>query len=341
MKLIDYYVSEVGRRLPEKMREDIEREIRSMIEDTLEDESHKQGRPVDEEMVVDVLKRLGPPEKMASSYLPPRYLIGPELYPAFIKTLKIVLSIIAVLVLVGAGMALGVSARLPGDVAKLASLVVQQSVDAIFRAAGVIVLIFAIIQWANPRIKKSVEKSWDPRKLRAEPDPETVKPAGMIVGVVFSLFFLVLLNVFPQGVAFTTNFNGQWYFVPVLTPAFLQYLPWISLLIALQASLRIIVAGRGRWESSTRWASIGLSVLGIGLAYSILTGPAIVAIDPTAAARLGWFVDHPNSLANINDALNWSVRLAVGIALAVEVIEIGKNLYRLLIKGKIPNVVGV
>jgi hypothetical protein len=41
MNLIELYTREVGRNLPEKMRADIEKEIRSLIEDSLEDESQK------------------------------------------------------------------------------------------------------------------------------------------------------------------------------------------------------------------------------------------------------------------------------------------------------------
>lgn len=341
MELIQYYVSEVGRHLPEKMREDIEKETRSMIEDTLEDESKTQGKPVDEEMVVAVLKRLGPPDKMAASYLPPRFLIGPDLYPAFIQTMKIVLTVVAILALVGAGISMGFSARLPADVAKVLGEVVQQLLDSVFRAAGIVVLIFAIIQCANPQIKKSVEKNWDPRKLKAEPDPESVKPVEMIVGIVFSIAFLVILNAFPQWIGFGGNVNGQWYFVPLLTEAFFQYLPWISLLIALQASLNIIVLGQGRWEPATRWASIGLNLLGIGLAYSILTGPPIAAIDQAAAAKLGWFVDFPTGIGNVNYWLNNGVRISFGIALIIEVIEVAQGLYRQLIKGRIAHIVGV
>ena len=58
MEIIDAYVSAVGRHLPEKQRADIEREIHSMIEDTLEDESTRLGRPGDEELLSEVLKRL-------------------------------------------------------------------------------------------------------------------------------------------------------------------------------------------------------------------------------------------------------------------------------------------
>ena len=67
MEMIELYVKEVGRHLPEKMRSDIEQEIRSTIEDTLEDESRQQGRPVDEAMVVEVLKRMGPPRKVEAA----------------------------------------------------------------------------------------------------------------------------------------------------------------------------------------------------------------------------------------------------------------------------------
>ena len=48
MELIDRYVAEVGRQLPEKMRADIENEMRSTLEDMVEDRSQKTGRPVDQ-----------------------------------------------------------------------------------------------------------------------------------------------------------------------------------------------------------------------------------------------------------------------------------------------------
>lgn len=85
MELIDLYVKEVGRHLPQKAREDIEKGIRSMIMDALDDRSKAEGRPIDDAMVESVLDRLGPPEEMSASYVPPRYLIGPRLYPHFMN----------------------------------------------------------------------------------------------------------------------------------------------------------------------------------------------------------------------------------------------------------------
>jgi len=73
MNLIDTYITQVGDNLPEKDREDIKAEIRSILENTLESRSITAGRPVDEAMTVEVLKEFGTPKKVAASYLPARY----------------------------------------------------------------------------------------------------------------------------------------------------------------------------------------------------------------------------------------------------------------------------
>ena len=61
MELIDRYISEVGKDLPRRTRLDIEAEILSALEDMLRERSQKTGRPVDEEMVVEILKEYGAP----------------------------------------------------------------------------------------------------------------------------------------------------------------------------------------------------------------------------------------------------------------------------------------
>jgi hypothetical protein len=149
MDLINIYTKEVGRRLPEKDRADIESEIRSMIEDALDDESKAAGRPVDDEMTVAVLTRLGPPERMAASYLPPRFLIGPELFPHFLNTLRIVLAVVTVLAALAIGASLGARGG-EQSVLEMVLGVITGVLDAAFRAASIVVLIFAIIQFASP-----------------------------------------------------------------------------------------------------------------------------------------------------------------------------------------------
>ena len=105
INLIDTYVSEIGRHLPKKTRADIEAEIRSILQDMLDERCQKTGKPVDEEMTLDVLKIYGTPEIVASTYVGERYLIGPRLYPVFITVLRIALMVIGILAAMGLGVA--------------------------------------------------------------------------------------------------------------------------------------------------------------------------------------------------------------------------------------------
>ncbi|KMJ57597.1 membrane protein [Bacillus sp. LL01] len=85
MKLIDLYVQEVTRRLPEKQREDIGLELRSTIEDMLPEEYH-------EEDVKVVLSQLGHPAKLASGYLDrPMHLIGPRYFDIYVSLLRLII----------------------------------------------------------------------------------------------------------------------------------------------------------------------------------------------------------------------------------------------------------
>jgi hypothetical protein len=175
-------------------------------------------------------------------------------------------------------------------------------------------------------------KDWDPLKLKAQPDPEVIKPAGMIVDVVLTLAALVLFNAFPQWVGIGIDINGKWVFASILAPAFFQYLPWIDLLWALTAALKILVVSLGRWQAATRWASIALELFNIVLAERMLTGPALIAIDPAALSGLALMLD---ALSNA------VLRVALGITVVVQVVEVAKNLYKLLIKSHISRVVRV
>ncbi len=337
MELIELYVKEVGQRLPEKMRLDIQNELRSMIEDTLEDEARKQGKQPDEAMVEEVLKRLGSPTKMADSYLPPKYLIGPALYPYFINTMRVVLPIIAVLTILGLGISLGASARLPQEVAGAIGQAALGLFDTVFHTLGIIVLVFAIIQWTSPDLKIA-QKAWDPRKLKAVPDVERVRPAGQIAQIILAVFAIVVLNLYPQWIGISNYHDGQWFHAPLMTDAFFRYVPLISLQIALSAVLHMVLFSQGRWTAATRWASIFLNAFSIAIAYLLLTGPALVSLDPAAIASLGLNITDSAAIQLSSRLTNDALRVALGISIAAQVIEIGKALYRLLLKDRLSTV---
>ncbi len=333
MSLIDLYLEEVGRHLPEKVRADLQQEIRSVIEDTLEDQSGKQGRSPDEGMIVEVLKKLGPPEKVAASYLPPRYLIGPNLYPHFITTLQIVLPIVVILTALSMAVTLGFAEQSPEGVVKTILNVVGGVLNAMLYSTGIVVVIFAILQYTAPQLgTRQPVKDWDPRQMKPGPDPERIKYADLILEAVFSLVAIVLFNFYPQVVAIYNQVNGQWTSVTFLTAAFFTYLPFLTVLWALESGFDIALVARGRWEALSRWAAIGLGVFSIALLSWMLSGPAIVALDPDAFRKIGWTVLNPQLLIRASQGLALGVRIAMGITIVVNLVKIGQHLYRLLLR---------
>src|SRR5512147_279757 len=108
MNLIDKYIAEVGKHLPRKNRADIEAEIRSTLEDMIEERKQAHG-PLDDAAVIELLKEYGAPRKVAESYVGPRYLIGPRIYPFFEMVTRIVLIVLTAVTLAGVGISVAKS----------------------------------------------------------------------------------------------------------------------------------------------------------------------------------------------------------------------------------------
>ena len=81
--------------LPRKNRLDIETELRSTLEDMLEDRSQGTGRPADEALAAELLQEYGAPRKVAATYQAHPYLIGPRMFPTYTLVLKITLFAVA------------------------------------------------------------------------------------------------------------------------------------------------------------------------------------------------------------------------------------------------------
>jgi hypothetical protein len=282
MNLIERYTAEVGKHLPRKMRADIETEIRSTLEDMLEERSQQAGRPANDEMVKDLLKEYGAPDKVAATYLPERYLIGPKLFPIFTLVLKIVFSVLTVLALVGFGIRFGT-----GEITLLAfgtqlGKSALEYLGGMISAFGNIVFIFAILQWALPASEFEDEEKgqeWDPATLTKEPEPDEVKIWEPIWAIFFTATALLIFNFYPQMVRFTPGMNnlgsGTVVFIPALAEIFFtRYLPWINILWVLAIVLNIILMRKGCWNMLTRWFNIALKAAGIILAVAVLTGPS-------------------------------------------------------------------
>src|SRR5512145_615288 len=141
MNLIDKYIAEVGKHLPRRQRADIQAEIRSTLEDMLEERKQAQGGADDVEIIA-LLKEYGSPREVADSYVGPRYLIGPRVYPTFELVTRIVLIVLFALALAGLGLSLAKSSLSGTEFLKTIAESALGLFGGLITAFGNIVLVF-------------------------------------------------------------------------------------------------------------------------------------------------------------------------------------------------------
>lgn len=339
MNLIDTYVSEVGRHLPQKNRADIEAEIRSAIQDLLEERARQGGKPADdEETIFEVLKEYGAPEKVAASYQPERYLIGPRLYPAYIKVLQIVLPIIGVLALVGLGFSLGQLKLTASDAFEVIITAIANYFGSMITALGSITLIFALLERFIPDLKTAGAK-WDPRSLRKVSPPDQVKPVGLILEILFTGLAILIFNFFPQLINIGYYSNGSWWVgfistqtgqaweTTLLSEAFFRYLPALNIIWGLTIVLDVILIQRGRWEVWSRWFVIGVKALMIGVAAVMLAGPSLIGVTAQSLIEAGF--PAPEAADILVTLMNQGVRVGLALVILFDGLDLVKALIHL------------
>jgi hypothetical protein len=326
MNLIDKYLDEVGKHLPRRSRADIKAEIRSTLEDMLEERKQTQGA-VDDKIVLELLKEYGPPREVAESYTGPRYLIGPRVYPIFELVTKIVVAVLLAVGLAGLGLSLSRSS--------LAGLAFLQTIGesalgllgGLVTAFGNIVLVFAILERVLPAKEFEEEEEWNPAELAREPDPDRVSFGEQIFGMFFLVLFLVVFNVYPRIIGFGFFNDNDWVFIsPVLTEAFFGYLPWVNILFLLQIGFAVYLLRQGWWSPGLRAVNILLELATIALAVIMLRGPALATItsEQLAGTPLAesaeFFVRFGNFLPS----------LVLTIVIIVSSIEVAQMAYHLM-----------
>lgn len=306
-EMIDRYVNEVGKHLPRKLRADIEMELRSLLLDTLEEQSEGEATP---KMAAEVLREFGHPEEIAAQYHPVEFLIGPKLFQTYKSVATIVFVFIGVLHLLGLGFVLWQEsgAAFGEKVVSFISSFVQMAII----NTGIVTLIFALIERAGDVSLERPEKkskTWDPYQLPPVKDLDRIDRGEMVVGIIFTIAFISWLNFFPNwfgGVEFGREITG---IAVLFTPEFLQLIPLFTLSLLLDLVLKTAVVTQGRWNWVTRWLELGSLAFGLYVTYRVF---ALEAISIVPFFTMG-------------------AKSILAIVLLVEIWEIGSRLYKLFI----------
>jgi len=326
MSIIDIYITEVGRHLPSRSRGDIEAEIRSILKDMLEEQSRTSGKPIDDDMTFEVLKKFGSPENVAGSYQPERFLIGPKLFPSFLTVLQVVLPIVAALTLIELVPSFSKVQFSFENVFETIFTSLFTILGSLIPAFGSIVLIFTGVQWTVPEFKAKT-KEWDPHSLLKIKPRDRIDRVDKIIDLIASLAAIIIFNFFPQLVSFDLSFEQHNAAnIPIFSDTFFGYLPMLSVLWGLTVILDIVLVSQGRWQTWTRWFSFSLKIFSICVVIVMLAGPSLIAVNAEALTGTGMQTTTARILTNL---LEQGTIAAMVISIIMSVVRLLRQIIRL------------
>lgn len=224
-ELIERYLYAVTKRLPAATRQDVARELRSLIADMLETRCGE--LPPTEKDVRVVLTELGTPSALAAQYRPDRktYLIGPEYYTQYLLILKIVLLSVAF------GMAVsGVVTTVLDSGAVWYAAVLQWLGMALFGCAMAftfVTLLFTGLERRGVPVQLGEDNLSDlppvPQKK------ERISKGEAIFGIVVSVVFVVVFLAAPQSFGMLT---GEGEMIPIFRPEIVRQTWYVVVLFA-------------------------------------------------------------------------------------------------------------
>jgi hypothetical protein len=278
MELIESYINEVGRFLPLEQRDEILLELRDAILGEVEGEalqSAQGGGEISLEVQQVVLERFGHPLKVAARYQPKKYLIGPDLYPAFVQTLKVV---VAIALFAQVVLALVVGFTSGWQVGPW--LVLDTMVDSLVWIVAIVIGVFLAIEYSGERL--NWYENWRAKTLPSG-SLGVIKRGDVITNLITEGLFLLLWN----GVIVIEHWVPSGLDLG-MTDVWQSYFVYLNIVVGLAFVLHFYVLIRGIWQTKALLFEVvtNVALLGI-LAGLISSGDLLTFADGfSAEARL-------------------------------------------------------
>lgn len=190
METVDRYMNAVAQALPERRRDEITRELRANILDSLESIREQQGREPTTGEIAAVLVALGHPQQVAASFLPPQQLVTADLFPLYRQSLHYGVILVFILGLIQFSISFLSSGYM--DFIGLFHGFVMKGLITFAVITGLFYL------FSNPPGGKplfSPYQCWSPEKLPPVNRPwQRINSGEQGVDFASDLFFLLLLN---------------------------------------------------------------------------------------------------------------------------------------------------
>ncbi len=312
MNLIDRYIAEVGRHLPEKDRADIEAEIRSMVDDML-DERGASVDSADEKIITQTLEQLGDPKLLASKYAPPkRYLIGPDWYDLYLTTLK--RALYTALPIVAMVSFVLVFSKDPLDFGGA----IERAIESVFDVGtGIlfwVTVAFIIVEHSNAKPEEmgsTKAKAWTIAQLPKLPVTRQISVSEALTNIVFYSLFLAWIVLPP----FTAWLRGDEGFVPVFHPNLWNvWFPIFAVIAFLTYMIEFFKLKIGNWTTALTLSNVLLCLGTIVFIVALVTTQEIFS-----PAFLATFAENAptEELRNVAESAKWTVNISAAIVIGI------------------------
>lgn len=211
------YVYDVVRRLPKSQREDIEKELYTLIEDMLNENSD--GELLNNKDIEMVLTKLGNPANMARQYRgEKRCLISEEYYDQYCFILKIVLICTGVGLLISRIVSFfihGIETEAMLNSFPEGILDIGAIPFILIQTFAWITIIFAIIEKFHVKVDLGIEP-WELSSLPNIPHKKIIIKRGeSIAGIAFGILCIIMFVFSPQLMGVWLNINGKILSIPI------------------------------------------------------------------------------------------------------------------------------
>ena len=286
MELQERYIAAGLKHIPPTEKDGVEKAMRRIIAERLQERGN-----ASEETEREVLRGLGSPRILAEKQLrEPPHLIGPELYGTYMLIVKIVMTVAVIGTLIGNTVDFIVN-----DVELLRYFAISfaTAISAAIGAFGWVTLVFAIMErTAKEKILREIQEDWSLADLPEKEVPQ--KPfnkVGVIIGIIFTVLFIILVNQYSQLLGFYYTLDGSIQeMIPMLNQeVFRSYLPYINGMLVLQLLFSASKLVFRKWTYPVATANLILNVLSFVLLWFILQDTAI--LNPELVTKIGEATD--------------------------------------------------
>lgn len=321
--LIDCYVYDVVRRLPEKDREEVKKELTSDLLDMLPEH-------YTENDVATVLQSLGSPSKMAEQYRSaPRYLISPANFDNYIMVLKLAAGVGAAIALIAGLMNnlfnLPQYTSLSVLVAKIIASLAVDVVSAVAAAFIWVTVIFASLDYVHA---KRGEKTWTVGDLpeipveRKNTIPHSQSISGIVFTVLFSVIFILIFAKYPDSFAWYEP--GQTVIPLFNSGALTPFVPFMILLSSFTLLIMILKLIYGHWNLPIMVLTILSSVTNAVFLVVFISSPHL--FNQAFLAQIAETT--AKNLSEITDIWNQWIQVGVGLIILFTTLHILASIRR-------------